>query len=78
MRGAVARPVDMSNHKNDLMDLHYAVVVGALLGARPQQTVAAHDAEPEVQRAAPSASRRLAAAVRARRSGAARPETGRV
>jgi hypothetical protein len=68
----------MSNHRNDLLDLHPASVVGSLLGARPQHgVVAARDAEPEPYEPRRSALRRLAAALRARRPGA-RPEVGRV
>jgi hypothetical protein len=67
----------MSNHKNDLMDLHLAAVAGTLLGTRPHQTAAARDAEPEPYEQRQSRVRRLVAAVRARR-GAAHPETGRV
>jgi len=68
----------MSNHKNDLMDLHYAAVAGTLLSTRPQQAVADRDAEPEPYQARQSALRRLVASIRSRRSGAARPEAGRV
>jgi hypothetical protein len=57
----------MSNHRNDLMDLHPASVVGGLLGARPHQTAAARDAEPETYEPRRSALRRLGAAVRVRR-----------
>jgi hypothetical protein len=64
----------MSNHRNDLMELHYAAVAGTLLGSRPHQGPAARDAEPETHTPRPSALRRLAAAVRARRA-AASPET---
>jgi hypothetical protein len=64
----------MSNHRNDLMELHYAAVAGTLLGSRPHQGPAARDAEPETYEPRRSALRRLAAAVRARRA-AARPET---
>ena len=64
----------MSNHKNDLMELHYAAVAGTLLGSRPHQGPAARDAEPEPYEPRRSALGRLAAAVRARRT-TARPET---
>jgi hypothetical protein len=57
----------MSNHKNDMLDLHYAPVAGRLLGARPGQVAAPHDAEPEVHEERRSRLRRLAAAVRVRR-----------
>jgi hypothetical protein len=65
----------MSNHRNDLLELHYASVVGSLLGARPAQGPAPRDAEPETYTPRRGALRRLAAAVRARRETAARPET---
>ena len=65
----------MSNHKNDFMDLHFAAVAGTLLNTRPQQTAADRDAEPEPDEARHGALRRLVASVRARRSGATRPET---
>jgi hypothetical protein len=67
----------MSNHRNDLMDLHPASVVGGLLGARPHQTAAARDAEPEPYEGREGRLRRLVAAVRSRRT-STRPETGRV
>ena len=73
----IARPVDMSNHKNDYMDLHLAAVAGTLLNTRPKQAVAARDAEPDAYEQRQNRVRRLVAAVRARRAGA-RPETGRV
>jgi hypothetical protein len=57
----------MSNHKNDLLDLHYASVAGRLLGARPHQPAAAQDAEPEAYEPRPSRMRRVFAAVRVRR-----------
>jgi hypothetical protein len=65
----------MSNHKKDLMDLHLAAVAGTLLSTRPEQAVADHDAEPELYEERRGALRRLVASVRARRSGASRPET---
>ena len=68
----------MSNHKNHLMDLHYAAVAGTLLSTRPQQAVADRDAEPESHQMRQSALRRLVASIRSRRSGAARPEAGRI
>jgi hypothetical protein len=68
----------MSNHKNDLMDLHFAAVAGTLLSTRPQQAVADRDAEPEPYEARQNALRRLVASIRPRRSGAARPEAGRI
>ena len=67
----------MSNHRNDLLDLHLASVVGTLLDTRPKQAAAARDAEPEPYEQRQNRLRRLVAAVRARRA-AARPETGRV
>jgi hypothetical protein len=68
----------MSNHRNDLLSLHPAAVVGSLLGARPHQASAApQDAEPEADERRESALRRLAGAFRARREAAARAETGR-
>jgi hypothetical protein len=68
----------MSNHKNDLLSLHYAAVAGSLLGARPQQAhAAAVDAEPETAERREGALRRLAGAYRARREAAARTQTGR-
>jgi hypothetical protein len=68
----------MSNHGNDLLNLHYASVVASLLGGRPQQAPAApQDAEPEVVERRQSAARRLAAAFRARREAAARAQAGR-
>jgi hypothetical protein len=57
----------MSNHRNDLMELHYAAVAGTLLGARPQQAAATRDAEPEAYEPRQGALRRLVAAVRSRR-----------
>ena len=68
----------MSNHKNHLMDLHYAAVAGTLLSTRPEQAVADRDAEPEPYEARQSTLRRLIASVRSRRSGAPRPDVGRV
>ena len=68
----------MSNHKNHLMDLHYAAVAGTLLSTRPEQAVADRDAEPEPYEALQSTLRRLIASVRSRRSGAPRPDVGRV
>ncbi|HXV33267.1 MAG TPA: hypothetical protein VD769_04590 [Gaiellaceae bacterium] len=67
----------MSNHRNDLLELHPASVVGSLLGSRPQQAVAARDAEPETADARQGALRRLVGALRSRRGAAARPETTR-
>jgi hypothetical protein len=58
----------MSNHRNELMDLHYAPVAGRVLGgARPRHGVALEDAEPEAYEERQSVLRRLAAAVRVRR-----------
>ena len=68
----------MSNHKNHLMDLHYAAVAGTLLSTRPQQAFADRHAEPEPYEDRRSALRRNGASIRARRSSAARPEAGRV
>ena len=70
------RPVGMSKHRNELLDLHYASVAGSLLGGRPHAGAAAQDAEPETQVWRESALRRLVAAFRTRRE-AARAETGR-
>jgi hypothetical protein len=67
----------MSNHKNDLMDLHPVAVVSSLLGARPEQRAAARDAEPETYEPRQSALRRLLGAYRSRRTAPARTETGR-
>ena len=67
----------MRNHKNDLMDLHPAAIMGSLLGARPQQTAASRDAEPEAYEPRQSALRRLLGSYRSRRTAAARTETGR-
>lgn len=67
----------MSNRRHDLMDLHPASVVGSLLGARSQQGPARRDAEPETYEPRQSAVRRLVAAYRARKAGAASAETGR-
>jgi hypothetical protein len=68
----------MRNHRNDLLDLHPAAVVGSLLGAHPQQGAAAEDAEPEAYEPRQSALRRLLSSYRARRTAAAaRTETGR-
>ena len=75
--GRPGRPVNMSNRRNDLLDLHPVSVVGSLLGARSQQAVAARDAEPEVYEPRQSFARRLAAAYRSRRAGAASTESGR-
>ena len=68
----------MSNHRNDLLDLHPVSVAGSLLGGRPQQGPAARDAEPEVYEPRQSALRRLVAAYRNRRHAGARAQTGRV
>jgi hypothetical protein len=69
----------MSNHRNDLLSLHHASVVASLLGARPQQALAApQDAEPEPFERRQSAARRLAATLRIRREAATRAQTGRV
>ena len=67
----------MRNHRNDLLDLHPAAVVGSLLGARPQQGAAAEDAEPETYEPRQSTLRRLLSSYRDRRAAAARTETGR-
>lgn len=67
----------MTNRKNDLMDLHPVSVVGSLLGARPQQTAATRDAEPEAYEPRQRLLRRLVASYRARKAGAASAETGR-
>jgi hypothetical protein len=68
----------MRNHRNDLLDLHPAAVVGSLLGARPQQGVAAEDAEPEAYEPRQSALRRSLSSYRARRTAAAAgTESGR-
>ena len=67
----------MSTHKSDLLDLHPVAVVGSLLGARPQQGPALRDAEPEVYEPRQGLVRRLVAAYRGRRAGAASAETGR-
>jgi hypothetical protein len=67
----------MRNHRNDLLDLHPAAVVGSLLGARPQQGAAAEDAEPETYEPRQSALRRLLSSYRGRRTAAACTETGR-
>ncbi len=58
----------MSNHRNELLDLHFASVAGSLLGARPHQAAAVRDAEPEVYEARQSAVRRALDALRRRRS----------
>lgn len=68
----------MSNHRNDLIDLHHASVVGSLLGARPHQGAAARDAEPETRVSREGAVRRLVASYRTRRAAAARAETRRI
>jgi hypothetical protein len=69
----------MSNHGNDLLNLHYASVVASLLGGRPQQALAApQDAEPDAVERRESAGRRLAAMLRIRREAATRAQTGRV
>ena len=60
----------MSEHRNELLDLHYASVVGSLLGGRPNAGAAAQDAEPETQVSRESALRRLVAALRTRREAA--------
>ena len=65
----------MTNRKNDLMDLHPVSVVGSLLGARPQQTAAVRDAEPEDYEPRQTVLRRLVAAYRSRRAAAASAET---
>jgi hypothetical protein len=66
----------MSNHRNSLFDLHPASVAGSLLGARPSESAAPRDAEPDVSEPRPSRIRRILAAYRARRAAAARAETG--
>jgi hypothetical protein len=68
----------MSNHRNDLLDLHPVSVVGGLLGSRPQQEWAAQDAEPEVYEPRQGYVKRLIAAFRDRRERAAAPETNRI
>ena len=68
------RPVDMSNHRNSLLDLHPAAVAGSLLGSRPAGP-APRDAEPDFSAPRPSRIRRILAAYRARRAGAASAET---
>jgi hypothetical protein len=73
--GRLARPVAMTNRKNDLMDLHPVAVVGSLLGARAQQTAAPRDAEPEVYEPRQSVLRRLVDRVRARGAAAASAES---
>ena len=60
------------------MDLHYASVVGSLLGARPHQSSAARDAEPETNASREGAIRRLVASYRTRRAAAARAEARRI
>ena len=67
----------MSDHRNSLLDLHPAAVAGSLLGARPLESAAARDAEPEAYEPRPSRVRRFFAALRTRRPGAARAEPGR-
>jgi hypothetical protein len=67
----------MRNHRNDLLELHPAAVVGSLLGARSEQGVAAQDAEPETSEPRQSALRRFLGLYRARRTAAVRTETGR-
>ena len=67
----------MTNRTNDLMDLHPVSVFGSLLGARSQQTAATRDAEPEAYEPRQNFGRRLVAAYRARKAGAASAETGR-
>ncbi len=67
----------MSKQRIDLLDLHPAGVVGSFLGARSQQGPAPRDAEPEVYEPRRSFVRRLVAAYRARRAGAASAESGR-
>jgi hypothetical protein len=67
----------MRNDKNDLLDLHPAAVVGSLLGARPREGAAAEDAEPETYEPRQSALRRWLGSYSARRTAAARTETGR-
>ncbi len=47
-----------------------------MLGARPLDGAAPRDAEPDVHEPRPSRIRRILAAYRARRAGAARAETG--
>ena len=66
----------MSNHRNDVLDLHFASVVGTLLSSRPQQGFAPRDAEPEVYEPHQGVLRRLVAAVRNRRESGARAQTG--
>ena len=68
----------MSNHKNELLDLHFAAVAGTVLNSRPQQAPASRDAEPDAHEPRQNALRRLVAAARGRRDGAARAQTGRV
>jgi hypothetical protein len=65
----------MTNRKNDLMDLHPVSVVGSLLVARPQQSAATRDAEPEAYEPRPGVLHRLVARVRARRAAAASAES---
>jgi hypothetical protein len=66
----------MPNHRNDLLDLHPVSVFGSLLGARPQPTAAARDAEPERDEPRQSALRRLLGSYRSRRGAAARTQIG--
>jgi hypothetical protein len=68
----------MSNHRNDLLDLHAVAVAGRLLGGRPQQGPALRDAEPEVHEPRQGALRRLVAAYRSRREAGAQAQTGQV
>jgi hypothetical protein len=67
----------MSKQRNDFLDLHPVSVVGSLFGGRPQQAAAAYDAEPEVYKPRQSFARRLVAAFRGRRAGAAEAQSGR-
>jgi hypothetical protein len=66
----------MNKHRNSLLDLHPASIAGSMLGARPLDSAAPRDAEPEVYEPQPSRIRRILAAYRARRAAAARAETG--
>jgi hypothetical protein len=65
----------MSNHRDDLLDLHPAAVAAGVLGSRPGQQAAARDAEPETHEPRPGLAGRLLAAIRDRRRPAPRPET---
>lgn len=58
----------MSNHRNDLLDLHPVAVVSDILGSRPHQAAAArHDALPESARAPKKGRLRRLAALAGRR-----------